>query len=98
MPPTSAGIQKEIMTHGPVVSCFEQYDDFNSYKSGVYVVSLLFNIVKIKKCSTPPELMLDFTVFVFLAGEHKMELPTGSSPTLGDTILENMAYFFNCLK
>ena len=30
-------IQKEIMTNGPVVNCFDLYADFYNYKSGVYV-------------------------------------------------------------
>jgi len=29
--------QKEIMTYGPIEACFDVYEDFLSYKSGVYV-------------------------------------------------------------
>lgn len=32
----NSGIETEIMTHGPVEACFEVYEDFLSYKSGVY--------------------------------------------------------------
>jgi cathepsin B len=31
-----AQIQSEIMTNGPVEAAFTVYDDFPSYKSGVY--------------------------------------------------------------
>lgn len=31
------GIETEIMTNGPVEACFDVYEDFLSYKSGVYV-------------------------------------------------------------
>jgi len=30
------GIEQEIMTNGPVEACFDVYEDFLSYKSGVY--------------------------------------------------------------
>jgi len=30
------GIEKEIMTNGPVEACFDVYEDFLAYKSGVY--------------------------------------------------------------
>jgi cathepsin B len=32
----NSGIEQEIMTNGPVEACFEVYEDFLSYKSGVY--------------------------------------------------------------
>jgi len=31
-----SGIEKEVMTNGPVEACFEVYEDFLDYKSGVY--------------------------------------------------------------
>jgi cathepsin B len=36
VPSRDSGIEKEIMTNGPVEACFEVYEDFLSYKSGVY--------------------------------------------------------------
>ncbi|EGG19455.1 peptidase C1A family protein [Cavenderia fasciculata] len=36
MNPTVNAIQQEIMTNGPVEACFEVYEDFLGYKSGVY--------------------------------------------------------------
>lgn len=33
----SNGIEAEIMQNGPVEACFDVYEDFLSYKSGVYV-------------------------------------------------------------
>ncbi|CAJ0609717.1 unnamed protein product [Cylicocyclus nassatus] len=33
---TVKAIQKEIMLNGPVQACFELYDDFRKYKSGIY--------------------------------------------------------------
>ncbi|XP_022169080.1 cathepsin B-like cysteine proteinase 4 [Myzus persicae] len=34
---TYGSIQKDVMTHGPIEASFDVYDDFPSYKSGVYV-------------------------------------------------------------
>jgi cathepsin B len=36
---TYAAIQKDVMTYGPIEASFDVYDDFFSYKSGVYVKS-----------------------------------------------------------
>ncbi|KHJ77766.1 papain family cysteine protease, partial [Oesophagostomum dentatum] len=38
---TVTGIQKEIMTNGPVEVAYTVYEDFYQYTSGVYVVSAL---------------------------------------------------------
>jgi len=36
VPSNATAIQVEIMTNGPVEACFEVYEDFVNYKSGVY--------------------------------------------------------------
>lgn len=38
-----AAIQKEILKHGPVEAGFTVYNDFLSYKSGLYNQCLKFN-------------------------------------------------------
>lgn len=39
-------IQMEIMTNGPVEGAFSVYEDFVQYKSGIYLVSIIFNYAK----------------------------------------------------
>uniref|UniRef100_A0A2S2NMJ7 Cathepsin B n=1 Tax=Schizaphis graminum TaxID=13262 RepID=A0A2S2NMJ7_SCHGA len=36
---TYGSIQKDVMTYGPIEASFDVYDDFPSYKSGVYIRS-----------------------------------------------------------
>lgn len=33
-----ASLQKELMTNGPVMDCFDMYSDLWNYASGIYVV------------------------------------------------------------
>ncbi|VDO92350.1 unnamed protein product [Haemonchus placei] len=61
LPQNEALIQSQIMRKGPVQAAFVVYEDFSSYKSGIYVVSryLTFYVhptVPETRCSLQPTL------------------------------------------
>lgn len=51
MAKTVEGIQKEIMTNGPVEAAYTVYEDFYQYKGGVYVVSFRISLKSVKYSS-----------------------------------------------
>lgn len=85
--PDASEIQQEIFTNGPVEACFSVYEDFLSYKSGVYQVeecwSLLCWPLSLSFCSTLVVHTLEGTASRSLDGVLREVFHIGWSTTAG---------------